>query len=224
MVTAIVTCCKRLHNVERIWEALRGQSQPCESIWFFYNGKETLARGDLPPFDRTLRGDDADDHYSRFAVGARGPHGVRLRRRRRLHSRRTLGGELPPGRENARRDLRARGLAGHPARLRQRTLHARRRGGQSCVAARRRAGRSRSMFPFTRSSCAGSTSRGCSTIRWAWGSAKAGSFRPRGNEDVLLACRAWRRAGVRSWLPSCPEPGHGGRRTKKSRNSSTPTG
>ena len=42
-VTALICCCKRIHNVPRIWEALRAQSHPCEDIWLFYNGKEPLA-------------------------------------------------------------------------------------------------------------------------------------------------------------------------------------
>jgi len=67
-VTAVISSCNRLHNAPRIWEALRAQSHPCEAIWFFYNGKEAIARGDLPPFERSIVSDSADDHYTRYAV------------------------------------------------------------------------------------------------------------------------------------------------------------
>lgn len=73
MITALITCCKRLHNVERIWQALRSQSQPCDDVWLFYNGKDDLAPGDLPPFGRTIRSTDASDHYTRYAVGLAAP-------------------------------------------------------------------------------------------------------------------------------------------------------
>ena len=205
MVTAIVTCCKRLHNVERIWEALRGQSQPCESIWFFYNGKETLTRGDLPPFDRILRGDDPDDHYTRFAaaLAARTEYvfvidddcipGTRWVENC-LQAGRTRDGIFAPGGFRVTRPDFASGPYTREDQV-----------GELC-----RARTSRTLevdVPFH------SFFLRRKHLAWMFsdpmgvGLHEGRIVRTVGNEDVLLACRAWRRAGVRSWLPSCPEPG-----------------
>jgi len=205
VVTAVVTCCKRLHNVEKIWEALRGQSQPCEGIWFFYNGKETLTRGDLPPFGRILRGDDPDDHYTRFAaaLAARTEYvflldddcipGARWVERC-LQAARTRDGIFAPGGLRVTRPDFASGPYTREAEVGRLRSPRRRRTSEVDVPFH-------SFFLRRRH------------LAWMFhdpmgvGLREGRIVQTTGHEDVLLACRAWRRAGVRCWLPSCPEPG-----------------
>jgi hypothetical protein len=205
VVTAIVTCCKRLHNVEKIWEALRGQSQPCEGIWFFYNGKETLARGDLPPFGRILRGDDPDDHYTRF--------GVALAARTEYVF--LLDDDCIPGArwvENCLRAARRRDGIFAPAGLRinRPDFASGPYTREDEVGVVRRARRRRTIeidVPFHSFFLRRKHLAWMFQDRMGVGLREGRIVPTTAHEDVLLACRAWRRARVRCWLPSRPEPG-----------------
>lgn len=205
MVTAVVTCCKRLHNVEKIWQALREQSHPCEAIWFFYNGEETLTRCDLPPFGRVVRGDDSDDHYTRFAVAlaARTEYvfivdddcipGARWVENCLGAASRHDGIFAPRGFRITRPDF-ASGLYTREGEVGELRIASRRRTIEVDVPYHSFFLRRRNLARMFQDPMGVGLREGAIVATT-------------GHEDVLLSCRAWRHAGVRCWLPSCPQPG-----------------
>ncbi len=203
MVTAIVTCCRRLHNVERIWRALRGQSHACEEIWLFYNGSAPLDRHALPPFDRVVRSDDSDDHYTRFAVGlAARTEWVFI-----------LDDDCVPGErwvENCLETARTRDGIFAPGgyRITRRDFTARKYEREGQVGKIRRPREDRVVeidVPYH------SFFLRRAHLAWTFreplgvGLRDGRTVAVTGQEDILLAGRAWRHAGVRCWLPRCAD-------------------
>lgn len=205
MVTAIVTCCRRLHNVPRIREALRAQTRPCGAVWLFYNGEDALGRGDLAAFDRVVRSSEPADYYTRYAVAlCAGSEFVLL-----------LDDDCVPGPRWVERCLAA----------------ARERDGIFAPAGWRVTRADFAAGPYARDGDVGRPVRPHEDravevdvpfhsyflrrrhLAWLFhepvGVGLRGGERVpiRGQDDVLLACRAWRHARVRCWLPSVPEPG-----------------
>ena len=203
-VTAIVTCCKRIHNVPRIWEALRSQSHPCSETWLFYNGKESLAPEDLPPFDRFIRSDVADDHYTRYAVALAAPSDWVY----------ILDDDCIPGRRWVESCLET----------------ARRHEGIFAPTGFRVSRQDFATGPYTHESEVG-RAKSCRKKRMVEVDVPFSSFFLRrrhlaamfreplgvglrndeivpivGQEDVLLAARAWVQDRARVWLPACPDP------------------
>lgn len=205
MVTAIVGCCRRLHNLEEIFARVRAQTAPCREIVLYYNGKDPLDAVALPPFDRVVVSSTAEDYYGRYAAALTARSEFVwildddcLPERRWvehcLSTERRVGGILAPGgfRVRARRfaDARHREIDDVGQGVRQ-----------------SEAGPPQEIdIPFhsyfLRRSLLSHLFRHPISV-----GREGGETVPvLGADDIELACRAWLHAGARSFVPGCGEP------------------
>jgi len=185
---------------------VRAQSVACREVWLFYNGRQPLEADVLPRFDRIVVSSSQADYFGRFAVAltARSefvwvidddclpePRWVE----HCLATERRWGGILAP------RGFRVRARDFRDGSYRDVTQVGRN------VHAAERARPKEIDVPLH-----------SYFLRRAWlahlfrhpiavGLEGTETLPLLGSDDVELACRAWLHAGVRSFVPSCGEPG-----------------
>jgi hypothetical protein len=206
VITAIVSCCRRLHNLEEIFARVRAQSVPCREIRLFYNGKQPLAGISLPPFDRVVVSSAAEDYYGRYAVALTAASEFVwildddcLPQERWvehcLATERRVGGILAPGgfrvrsRGFARRDYRDIDAVGEAVRPSPEPLP------QEIDVPYHSYFLRRALLTHLFRHPISVGREGGETVPLL------------GGDDIALACRAWLHAGARSFVPSCAEPG-----------------